>query len=70
MTKESYAHLLAGYKLLQDYVNITRLGVELSPEAFAEDALEQKYFFRDEGKEWKDKAFDSFIELLVQKVKK
>lgn len=70
MTKESYVHLLAGYKLLQDYIVLTRLGVELSPEAFAEDALEQKYFFRDESKEWKDKAFNSFMKLLVQRVKK
>jgi len=70
MTKESYVHLLAGYKLLQDYTDLTRLGVEPSPEAFAEDSLERNYFFRDESKKWKDKAFKSFMKLLVQRVKK
>lgn len=69
MSKKSHVHLIVGENILREYIASRCLGVRLSPEAFAEDALEHKYFLRDGSKEWKDKVFDSFVELLVQRTK-
>lgn len=66
MDKKSYFQLFAGSKILQEYIDLRCLGIEMSPEAFAEKAIEQNHLCHGKSQEWKDKVFGNFMELLVR----